>query len=206
MAFPDAVASLYLSKPRWTLLEASRLLADEIPGRAFHRVNEAQALATVNTLYDALVNDASNGNLKADVKETRSGGQRKDRHMISWGIDRDSDFVPVTITKEWPSAEVEQAELRAWAERRGLRPAVFAAEEKPLSTRERGTLMSILGALIELSGHDLRQAGGHFSIASAIRPELEARGVRVSAQTLADKIAEAHGEIVPKGPGTVTKP
>jgi hypothetical protein len=46
----------------------------------------------------------------------------------------------------------------------------------------------------------MREEGGHYKIADKLRPELERRGVRLSRETIANKVRDARQIISPQGP------
>lgn len=78
------------------------------------------------------------------------------------------------------------------------------SEVKPLVTRERETLLSLIAVLAELAGIDLRPDTKGHAEAASIMGELQARKVNIDKRTVADKLTAARELIAPKGPGRVT--
>ena len=77
--------------------------------------------------------------------------------------------------------------------------------EDNISPKEKETLLEIIAALAEVAGADLREGAGHYPAADAIIPELKARGIRTTRETIANKLKVARQLIAPKGPGKVNR-
>lgn len=75
------------------------------------------------------------------------------------------------------------------------------ASAKSLTTRERETLLSLIGALCEVAGIDLRRETKGHAEAKRLAPELTLRNVKITNQVVAEKITAGRDLIAPKGPG-----
>lgn len=103
--------------------------------------------------------------------------------------------------------EVQRARLVEWLESRGAVPAFFAtqdaknkADDVGMTTRERDTLLGLIGVLCEAAGISLMDetTKGHQE-AAKILPWASDRRVTTSKETIAKKIVEARAAIRPKG-------
>jgi hypothetical protein len=118
--------------------------------------------------------------------------------------------------ESWTEAKVSLAEFRETGESLDP-PFTFPPEypaaspqgrkksdnnSKQLATLERETLLGMIGALCELAGIDLRNDTKGHAEAKMLAPLFESRGVRLTSQTIASKIAAARELISPKGPPT----
>ncbi len=124
------------------------------------------------------------------------------------------EFSKQTSARAWTEKTPDPAlstvrveDLCAWLESIGHRPAFFFPEpvetppaDKPLTTTERETLLGIIAVLAEMAGIDLREGFKKYTAADKVLPHADARKMKASRETLANKLSEARELINPKGP------
>lgn len=189
----------------FTIEDAAYLCAGIVPGRAFRFWKdrdkaEREEVAALNGWRTRI--HASAPELGVSVRRV------PERHTYSEDI-LGRPHVTRTTPAHTEYGKVTRAALVQWLDKQGKRPAFF--DEAPtesasdaLTTRERETLLALVAALAELAGLDLREETAGHAEAKQLAPELEARGVRTKAETVAKKLAAGRDLIRPKGPGWVT--
>lgn len=209
--------ALWRNKDPLPLGEAAALLAGEPPGRRYYPKEvpeDRRAWDAVCAFRSELLAALVSKELDATVVPKKTGGERLNGvGSVEWLRDayasaHEPRYAPVHTEVDWEKTKVGQADLRAWCEQREIATEFFCGRtESPsgdMTTRERETLLELVAALAELAGLDLRlETAGHAE-AKKLAPELEARGVKTKAETVAKKLKEGRDLIRPKGPGRVT--
>lgn len=116
--------------------------------------------------------------MRRDFLKTRDSKNQKDNYHPAGGLPEDS----VLVVRTEALAELEQA-IRS-------SEGVETCEktEKPLTTRERNTLLKIIGALCKAQELDLSKP---YKAAESIKSNLELMGSSMSIETIAAKLEEA---------------
>lgn len=183
----------------FTVEDAAYLCAGIVPGRAFRFWKdrdkaEQEEVAALNGWRTRI--RASAPELGVSVRRV------PERHTYSEDI-LGRPHVTGTKPAHTEYGKVTRAALVEWLDKLGKRPAFF--DEAPtesaadaLTTRERETLLGLVGVLAELAGLDLTKAGKGHSFAKMLVPQCEARGLKITAQTIATKLCEV--PIKPAGP------
>jgi len=136
---------------------------------------------TVALTRRSLQGDIHSKKLKATVTEVQKF-QEERVGMRRISIDDTTDRRPII---QHPYTEtiirITRADLLAWCEQKGTRPALLFSEsppaEKPLNDSERKTLLSIIRALAELNGIK-STSDAYRKEAGALLAELASKGIR----------------------------
>jgi hypothetical protein len=184
--------------------EAARLCAGVTPYRTFkpYRIRdreESEEAARVAKWNERL--KAAAADLGVTVTPERVVVKYSEkRNRFTGEFDEIKTVIPAKRT-------VTRAALVAWLDSIGQRPPFFfpEPEEKPLGTRERRTLLGVIGVLAELAGFDLREQTQMHKEARGLEPYMKVRRVTIKPETLAQKLREARAEIAPKGPESVVR-
>jgi hypothetical protein len=190
----------------FTIEEAAHLCAGIVPGRGFRfwkdrdRAEQEEHAALAG--WRKRIHDSA-----AELGvTTRLVPERKNYSTDIDGRQR----VRSTTPAHTEFGKVTRAALVEWLDGQGARPAFFehaaddASVPEALTTRERETLLALVAALAELAGIDLRDETAGHAEAKKLAPELLARGVRTTPETIAKKLAAGRDLIRPKGPGWAT--
>lgn len=211
MTTPDPFA-LARSRTTFTLEEAARLICD-VP---LSRIYPAKSAAWTQEQRDefGMVQEAL-----SELKRAAPGLGVTVTHHAKQTEFRINSFTGQTYPAATHPAreefgEVTRPALVDWCEARGLRPAALfgkpinanptsaanAVQTGELTTRERETLLGLIGVLCEAAGIDLsNETKGHAEAARIITWATD-RNVRTSKETIAAKITAARELIAPKGP------
>jgi len=112
------------------------------------------------------------------------------QHATGWRDGQAIGFRP-----SYSDATIVRADLLAWCESRGIRPALLFPDlptEKPLHDRERQTLLTIIRALAELHGIK-PESGAYRKEAESLLSALAGKGIQTpcTEKTLAVHLKEA---------------
>ena len=123
-----------------------------------------------------------------------------DNAAIMYGTAR--HYVPA-VAAEWAASRFPDtfpAGLLA-----AVRAHLPATPEPELRTKERENLLAMIATLAELAGIDLRPERLPDGTAKTVESALKARGVKLKAQAVGDKLKAAREMISPKGPPVPSK-
>lgn len=203
----------------FTLHEAANLLCDAQLARTFRepalrdgaerddyaKYYEAHKLL-VQSIADGLLPLVSTSPPRPDGSPDLDNGVVLESSLRAWARARGiawgyfEDPAPVAQSTTSPRAGTASAADDEQAVHAGL----TKDDPDSLKERERSTLLSIIGVLCEAAGIDLsRDTQGHGE-AKLILEFGRPRGLRLSAETIAKKIAAAREQIHPKGPASLT--
>lgn len=211
MTTPDPFA-LARSRTTFTLEEAAHLVCDVPLSRRYPAKSAAwtqeqrDEFGMVQEALRELRGDAP----RLGVTVTHHPAKKDFRHNKLTG----ETYHAATHPARDEFGEVTRDALQAWCESKGLRPASLFGEpstahptsaangsqKAELTTRERETLLRLIGVLCEAAGIDLRNETKGHAEAARIATWAEERNARTSTETIASKITAARELIAPKGP------
>lgn len=129
--------------------------------------------------------------------------------QVTWAHNdfTDKDYVQRREPVRTDYGKVGRAALQAWCDSKGMHPVFFCQPSQaaspaanPLQTRERETLLALIGVLCEAAGIDLRAETRGHAEAKRIARWATVRNVTTSKETIATHVVKARELIAPKGP------
>lgn len=182
----------------FTLDQAAHLCAGVVPGSLSGRLRDRDKAER----EEAAAVHGWLGRLKesADVM-----GVSIVRHPERYRYSTDVDGLRRVLSSSPARVEygkVQREALVCWLDSIGQRPSFFfpEPEDKPLGTLEKRTLLQIIAVLAELAGIDMRGKTAMHKEAGELRREFLARRLKITSETLAEKLREARGELPLPGP------
>lgn len=201
MSKPDPFA-LLRTRADFTLEEAARIVCDVPPSRLYPEKpgDWSQELrdekGRVTEALRELRADAEN----FGVAVKRFPASREARYNEITGRQH-----AVTTPARTEYGRISRDMLAAWCESRQLKPEFFhriPAEDanKPLTTKERETLLGLVAVLAEAAGLDLRAETKGHAESKRIAAWAAARKLPLTSETIAKKLVEGRTLIHPRGP------
>lgn len=199
----------YRSKQTLSIHEAACLIENTSPNMRFARrdppVEERHLVAKIEDWKRALREAAQAGNPLLGIAiqyDSVFVPNRRDSWFVTNFATEQRPTGTYKKSEAWARTTVERPNLIAWLDSIGHRPAFFFPPEtdKPLTTTERETLLGIIAVLAEMAGIDLQEGFKKYTAANKVLPHAAARKMKVTSETLANKLSEARELINPKGP------